>query len=169
MNWVMNWSLMKRKLPKILNDFFVNITASIDISEVEENLTKTNEIRNPIDIAVNAYKRHPSIQLIKQRVTVSEKFSFQHVSIKDIFSKLKSLDPTKDSLFGSIPEKTFTKHSDLFAPLVQFFIYESIDRGKFPKELKKGEITSLFKMVMPLLKRITGQKQSHRLYPRFPK
>ena len=38
-----------------------------------------------------------------------------------------------------------TEHSDLFAPLVLLFINESIDTGNFPKELKKGDITSLFK------------------------
>ena len=38
-----------------------------------------------------------------------------------------------------------TEHSDLFAPLVQLFINESIDTSNFPKELKKGDITSLFK------------------------
>ena len=70
-----------KKVAEILTDNFVNTTASLEISEEEENLTKTNEIRNPIDIAVNAYKRHPSIQLRKERVTVNEKFSFQHVPI----------------------------------------------------------------------------------------
>ena len=41
--------------------------------------------------------------------------------------------------------KILTEHSDLFAPLVQLFINETIDTSKFPKELKKGDITSLFK------------------------
>ena len=41
--------------------------------------------------------------------------------------------------------KILTEHSDLFAPLVHFFINESIDTNKAPKELKKGEIQSLLK------------------------
>ena len=65
--------------------------------------------------------------------------------MEGILSKLKYLDPTKASSFGSIPVKIFAEHSDFFAPLEQFFINESIDRGKFPKLLKKGEITSLFR------------------------
>ena len=48
-------------------------------------------------------------------------------------SKLKNLDPTKASPFGSIPVEIFTEHSDLFAPLVQFLINESIDRGEFQR------------------------------------
>ena len=129
-----------KKVAKILKAYFVNITASLKISGVEKNLVKTNEICDPIDIDVNMCKRHPSIQLIKQRVTVSEKLSFQQVSLEEILSQLNNLDPTKASPFGSIPE-----HSDSFAPLVQLFINESIDTSTFPKELKKGDITSLFK------------------------
>ena len=72
-----------KEVAELLNDYFVNITASLEISEVEENFTKTNEIRDPIDIAVNAYKRHPSIQLIKQMVTVSENY---HVSTEEILT-----------------------------------------------------------------------------------
>ena len=134
-----------KKVAEILNDYFVKITARLEISEVEENLIKTNELSDPINIAVNMYKRHPSIQLIKQRVTVGEKLSFQQVSLEEILSQLKNLDPSKASPFGSIPVKILTEHSDLFAPLVQLFINESIDTSKFPKELKKGDITSLFK------------------------
>ena len=68
---------MTKKVAKILKDCFVNITASLEISEGEENLMETNEFRDPINVAVNMYKCHPSIQLIKQRVTVSEKFALQ--------------------------------------------------------------------------------------------
>ena len=67
------------------------------------------------------------------------------VSIEKILSKLKNLDSTKASPFGSIPLKIFTEHSDLFAPLVQFFINKSMAKGEFPKELKKDDTTSLLR------------------------
>ena len=75
-------------------------------------MEKSKRITDSIDIAVNAYKHPPSMQLMKQRVTISEKYSFQRVSIKEILSKLKNLDPTKASPFGSTPVKTFTEHSN---------------------------------------------------------
>ena len=61
-----------KKVAEILRDYSVNVTASLAISEVKENLIKKNELPDPIDIAVNACKCHPSIQLIKQRVNASE-------------------------------------------------------------------------------------------------
>ena len=48
------------EVAEILNDYFVNITASLEISEVEENLIKTNELSDPTDIDVNMHKHHPS-------------------------------------------------------------------------------------------------------------
>ena len=76
--------------------------------------------------------------------------------MEKILSKLKNLDLTKAYPFGSVPVQILIEHSGLFAPLVQLFLNESKDTHKFPKELKKGDITSLLKMVMPLLNRITG-------------
>ena len=67
--------------------------------------------------------------------------------LEEISSQLKNLDPTKASPFGSIPVKIFTEHSDLFAPLAQLLINESVDTSTFPKESKKGETTSLFKNI----------------------
>ena len=55
----------------------------------------SNKLWDPKDIAVNMYKRHLIIQLIKQRETVSEKFYFQQVSLEDILIELKNLDPLK--------------------------------------------------------------------------
>ena len=55
------------------------------------------------------------------------------------------LDPTKSSTFGSIPVKILTGHSDLFAPMLHFYINGNVNTSNIPNELKKGDITSLFK------------------------
>ena len=145
-----------RKVAEILNDYFVDITASLEISEVEENLMEANEFRDPIGVAVNMYTCHPSIQLIKQRVTVGEKFAIQEVSLEEILYQLEELDPTKASPFGNIPVKILTEHSDLIAPLLQLFINESIDTCSFQKNSRRETLHPSLRMVMPLLqKRIT--------------
>ena len=45
-----------KQVAEVLNDYFINITASLEISEVEENLMDTNEFRDPIGVAVNTHK-----------------------------------------------------------------------------------------------------------------
>ena len=54
------------KVAEILNDYFVNITAGLEASELEQNLTKTNRSCDPVDIAIDKYNSHPNIQLIRQ-------------------------------------------------------------------------------------------------------
>ena len=113
------------KIAKILNDYFVDVTAGWKIAEVEQNLTKTNESCDPVDVAIEMYKidmytRHPSIKLIKQKTEAREKFSFQQVSLKEIETQLSELDSTKSITFGSIPEKILAEHSDFFTPNATF-------------------------------------------------
>ena len=72
------------------------------------------------------------------------------VSLEEIETQRRDLDPLKSSTFGSIPVKVLTEHSELFAPMLHFFINESIN------ELKKGDITSLYKNGDAFAKRITG-------------
>ena len=65
---------------------------------------------------------------------VCQKFSFQYVSLEELLNQLRNLGPTKASPFGSIPVKTLTEHSDLFALILKFFVDESANRANFPKE-----------------------------------
>ena len=53
-----------KRVAENLNDYFVNITASLEISEVEQNFTKTNKSSEPAVIALDTYKSHKSIRLI---------------------------------------------------------------------------------------------------------
>ena len=88
-----------------LNNYFVNITASLELSEVMENLIELGKLLDPTDIAINMYKCHPSVRSIKQRVFVRQKFSFQQVTLEMKLYQTKNLDPTKPSPFGSIAVK----------------------------------------------------------------
>ena len=65
--------------------------------------------------------------------------------MKEIEAQLRNLDPKKSSTFGSIPVKVLTEHSDLFAPMLHSFINENVNTSNFPNELKKGDLTFLFK------------------------
>ena len=123
---------------------------------MEQNLTKTNESCDPLDVAIEMYKSHLSIKLIKQKTEAREKFPFQQASSKKIEAQLSYLDPTKSSTFGSIPVKSLAEHSDLFAPMLHFIINDSVDTSNFPNELKIGDMTSLFKKSNACAKRISG-------------
>ena len=54
-----------RAVADIFNDYFVNITGSLDIADADLNLLSTDGIDDPVDIAVRKYSLHPSIKRIQ--------------------------------------------------------------------------------------------------------
>ena len=112
-----------RVVANIFNDYFVSITDILDIPTVSENLTPTNEISDPLDIALTKYKFHPSVKLIKDRVQVEHRFEFEHVSLQEVVVQLQKLNPKMSCPVGSLPTRLLKEHFDVFG-------------GVFPDELK---------------------------------
>ena len=142
-----------RVVANIFNDYFVSITDILDIPTVNENLTPTNEISDPLDIALTKYKFHPSGKLIKERVQVEHRFEFEHVSLQEVVVQLHKLVPKKSCPVGSLPTRLLKEHFDVFGVEFQNLIDNSLNTGVFPDELKMGEISSLFKSEDPSLRK----------------
>ena len=82
------------EVAEMLNNFFDNAVKDLKINENQYILSNTNGIDNPVDIAVEKYKNHPSILTIKANVS-SSNFHFQTVTQKDIENEISNLDSTK--------------------------------------------------------------------------
>ena len=70
------------KIAKIIKDYFVNITAEVDIAEIEKHLIKINKSSEPVDVAIDMNKSHPSIHLSRQKIekeinSLSNKFPWR--------------------------------------------------------------------------------------------
>ena len=87
--------------------------------------------------------------MIKQSTEDREKFSFQQVPVKEIETQLSDLDPTKSLTVGSILVKILTEHSDVFAPMLHFYINKRVNTSNFPNEVKKGDIIPFLRMEKP--------------------
>ena len=122
----------------IFNNYFVRITDSLNIPTVSENLTPTNEISDPLDIALTKYKFHPSVQCIKERVQVKQRFEFKHVSLQEVVVKLHKLNPKKCCPVGSLPTRFLKEHFDVFGVELLNLINNSLNTGVFPDKLKMG-------------------------------
>ena len=109
----------------IFNDYFASITDSLDIPTVSENMTATNEIKDPLDVALTKYKSHPSVKLIKERVQVEHRFEFEHVSLQEVVVQLHKLDPKKSCPVGSLPTRLLKEHFDVFGVELQNLINNS--------------------------------------------
>ena len=103
-------------------------------------------ITDSIEKAIEKYKFHPSILLIKEKTKCkTNSFDFVPVTVNDIEKEIKKLNPNKATTFNTIPFKMIIKTSNMSAPFVHNIFNESVKTGVYPDNLKLADITPVFK------------------------
>ena len=92
-----------KAIAESFNEYFVNITDSINVGEAKLNLLPTDGMEDPIDIAITKYNLHPSVKRIQDSFNPSRTFEFTPLSMEDIYKQLDRLDPKKLTPLESIP------------------------------------------------------------------
>ena len=133
------------QIAEIFSQYFANITDSLGITANDSLLLPTRYILDPIDKSVKKNEAHPSICKIKNTVKFSDKFEFRKVTTEEVAIKIRQLNPRKASPADCIPAKIIMENSDVFSVAIQNLFNSSLFKGTFPKELKAGDISSLFK------------------------
>ena len=133
-----------KDVAETLNTFFQNAVESLQIEENEYLINPTECINNPIEIAITKFESHPSILKIKEMVTPTL-FSFSEITLSEIETELKQLNPKKATTFQNIPPKYLKHSSDVCGPILKTLVNQSIRNNKFPNELKLADITPTFK------------------------
>ncbi len=80
------------KIAEIFNNYFVNITQDLEITDPCAHLSPTIGIEDPIDRTVEKYKNHPSIKKIKECFTRLESFLFRQVTVEEVSSQIGKLN-----------------------------------------------------------------------------
>ena len=80
------------ELAQTFNDFFDNAVKSLGITENEMLVNKIDRTQGKVLDAIKMYESHPSILKIKEKVGLTNKFSFSPCTITDIESEIKSLN-----------------------------------------------------------------------------
>ena len=75
----------------------------------------------------------------------SDKFEFRKVTTEEDAIKIKQLNLKKASPADCIPAKILMENSGVFSIAIQNVFNSSLFKGTFPKELKAGDISPLFK------------------------
>ena len=65
--------------------------------------------------AVEKFKNHPSILLIKSKVSVDNMFSFAPITIDVMEREIKRLNTHKPTTFNNIPAKLLVNNFDIYA------------------------------------------------------
>ena len=118
-----------------LNKFFENATRDLEINENFYNIdTDSNEI-NSVEKAINNYRNHPSVLLIKSTLKNIPSFSFNEVGLSEIERELNLINPRKATTANGIPPKlpksTKTICSETLKTIFNNWLIE------FPNELKR--------------------------------
>ena len=96
---------------KELNIFFQNATKVLSINENTYIVDSCSSITDPVDKAINTYKSHHSILLMKQKLENLDHFSFKEIFKSENEKELRELILNKATMFGNIPTKVLKQSS----------------------------------------------------------
>ena len=140
-----------------MNDFFSNAVEKLCISGYQTDpYSEIEDDNDKVFNIINKFKKHPSIQKIKEMVNIGTKFSFVKCSAEDIELEINKLNTSKPTTFNNIPAKILLDNSNLCSTFISKIYNESIQNSNFPVTLKKADITPAHK------KNETTNKENYR-------
>ena len=134
----------KGQVANIFNEFFANVVKNLNITINEDILSDTKGIDDPVLIAIEKYKKHPSIRAIKD-ISKNNTFSFQKVSYEEALKEIQKLDASKACQDTDVPTKIIKSNSDIFGDFIYQNFNDAIENDMFPKILKNANVSPVFK------------------------
>ena len=104
-----------KAVAEVFNKFFVNIIPNLKIPINHNNDTDLLVTNDQVANALNKFRDHPSIIMIKNKRKVYQGFSFGSVTYDDILKKTNNLATAKASQQSDVPTKILKQNSDYFA------------------------------------------------------
>ena len=125
------------KIAKIINEYFVNTVKNLGILIEKESATFTENNFSEVELALNKYKNHPSINAITKRMKNLSNFnsSFNFISHDDVVKELNKLKSKKASQKTDISIKIVKENVD-----ISHFLYHNFNNSlscyTFPTGMK---------------------------------
>ena len=100
-------------LSEEFSTFFEDAVRSLNVKPDEYYLSDTENLSDPVEIAIRKFENHPSVQAIKQSISVNQDFYFSNTEVSD--EKTTALINKKNGTFGNISTKLLKEVSDICA------------------------------------------------------
>ena len=100
----------------IFNTFFIEIVSNLGTKVDERYLCDASSISDPIEKAIQKYKNHPNISIIKKMVSTvdkNNKFSIDPITADDILQQIKRVDINTATQESDIPTKLEKRFDNL--------------------------------------------------------
>ena len=92
--------------------FIEDAGRSLNVEPDKYYLGDTEKLSNAIKVAIGKFENHPSVQAIKQNISVNKDFYFSNTEVSDIFKETTALNNTKNGTFGNILTKLLKEVSN---------------------------------------------------------
>ena len=124
---------------------------------------------DPVPRAIEKFKTHPSVLIIKDKISQGNKFSFTYVSQSEIEKYVKNLNVKKATTHKNIPHKVLITSAMVTAKTLQQLFNQALTTGEYLVNLKNTDVTPVFKKKNPLNKEKTGLSVFHLLSQKYLK
>ena len=132
-------------MTETLSKFFVKAADKLNIKELK-NISNTDGLSDPVEIAIKKYENHQSITAITEKFNFTVCFVFDEVNLKDTEKEILNLNTKKGVASNSILAKVLKETSDICSPVLQQKWNDGIlNKCQFPENLKLAAITPVFK------------------------
>ena len=130
------------QISESLNNFFADAIINLNIPQYEDPTSNTDD---PVLTAIEKYKNHPSIKLIKTNSENKVGCRFQEIQAIKIVKELSNVDCSKASQDPHIPTKIVKDNNDIFVPVLLTEFNESLKLNRDSQSMKSANITPVFK------------------------
>ena len=128
------------------NEFFKNAVNNLNLSSNEGLLRSTTHLSDPVQIAIEKYKNHPSKLTIQNNVSVDQSLSFQMASTDTTHKQINLLNSKKNGTDGGIPPKCLKLAVNESAPnTTNNWNEKVVSSFMFPESLKLANVTPVYK------------------------
>ena len=138
-----------KSIGQYFNTYFANITDTLKIPR-SVHILPTKETGDPIINAVEKYKTHPSILTIKDRKR-DLTFEFSRIDPNLVLNEINKLNSAKKTS-GPVPVDKLKDAAESCYKEISYHINNAIEKNTFPDNLKKADVSPVFKIGDPHIK-----------------
>ena len=125
-------------MSNIFNEYFCSVATQIGI---DDKISETENLKS----IIASYETHPSILSIKENAVHNDVFRLSLTTHTEVLKLLKRVNPKKATGYDNIPPKLLKIAATEFAYPIYNLINISINASHFPAQLKKAEVSALYK------------------------
>ena len=135
-----------KKVAKTLNQYFSTAVSSLEIIENKSHLTGTENLEDPVEIAIKKFESHRSVLSIKETININEPFQFSEITPQDILSEINNCDNKKVGSYKNILTKILKESFEISCEyMTKIWNEQTIMQKSFPNELRLADITTILK------------------------